>query len=404
MAEPTAPPAPKQPAYVDTSIPDWMTVIKGDLDIPNRPPAQPLTDPPEPKPDKPDAAPDPIPTVPAGNPTGTPPVKEPEKQVVKEPESVEDKWPRTAVEWDKRKKDQQARLDAATKERDEIKAERDRVKTEIETLRKQGPSPELDKLKAERDQLSDQLRLVSVENHPKFKSYFENKTNAQLEMAKRIAGSEKGERIVQLLKAPEGPLRDQELENALADLNTVQQSRIASVLNNLADIDAEKQGEIAKARDSYQKIQSDQSETEKQAQARTQQSFNDIISSYTDKDKGSPAFQKRDGDEAWNAGVDQRLGMAKELLFGNPGQEAVMKAAMAAASVPAILEHAKAITAENARLQAQIKELTAAQPKVTEAPKAAGSSAPKQPTRNDPTADPMQAAANWMKQIHAPVE
>lgn len=396
MADPITAPAPAKQPYQDTSVPDWMTMIKGELDIaPVTTPPTPTPEPPKPAPEKPSDKP--------SEPAVTAP-KEPVKPDAPKPEEPEKRWPRTAVEWDNYKKADKERLDNIARERDEIKAERDRVKQEIESLKKQGPSPELDALKKERDELSDRLRLVSVENHPKFKSYFENKTNAQLELAKRIAGNGKGDRIVELLKAPESPIRDQELEQALADLTTVQQSRIASVLNNLAEIESERHSEIAKARDSYERIQSEQQEAHKANQSKVQKTFTDIVQSFTDKEKGNPAYQKRDGDEAWNSSVEQRLEQAKTLLFGDAGQDRVMKAALDAVAYPVALAQLKEVVSENARLQAQIKELTAAQPKVEGAQTTLTGGTPPTPKPKGYDSDPMQAAVNWMKQIHAPQE
>lgn len=398
-----APATPVAAPHQDTSVTDWMGGL-GKLEAPGTEPAKPN----EEQVDH-EGAEQAIPPVkPAANTkpaeAGTKPTDKLEQPVAKKddapPEDLPaDKWPRTAQEW---KKFIAAR-DKGYQERDEKHAsavkELESVRKEIEQVKKAGPSPELDSLKKERDELSERLRIADVTSHPKFKAYFENKTNAQIELAKRVVGTLNADRIVELLKAPDSTLRDRQIEELSAELSPLVQSRLGAIINQLADIDNEKQSEISKARESYDSIQAEKTNAAKQSQAQYEQDFEALVK---EAQKG-PLFQTKEGDEAWNAGVKSRLDTARTLLFGNPGSDVVMKAAMAAVSLPAVIQGYQNLQSENEKLQAQIKELSSAQPKVQnqEAPKTGSTlTAPKVAIGNDP----MQAAKDFMKYLHAPTD
>jgi hypothetical protein len=323
----------------------------------------------------------------------------PKEQPKPATEDEEKKWPRNAKDWEAYKKADKERLESVQRERDEIKAERDRVKSEIEQLKKSGPSPELESLKKEKAELDEQLRLVAVQNHPKFKAYFDNKVGAQLELAKRIVGTEREKQIVDLLSAPDGPLRDKQLEELSETLNSLQQGRLAGVINNITQIQAERESEIAKARENYDQLQKQQQESTLKQQQDFQRLFDSTIKLATDPKDGNPAFQKREGDDAWNTDVDQRLETAKTLLFGNPKPEVITKAALAAVAYPAVLKQLQSTIQENESLKGQLKELQTAAPKLQTGK---SSETTTTGTRQTPVSkpghtDPMSAVGNWMK-------
>src|SRR6185436_674496 len=160
--------------------------------------------------------------------------------------------------WDAYKAKHREKEITLTKERDTTKNELAKIKEEIELLKKSGPSPELDALRKERDELSDRLRVVAVEQHPKFKQYFENKTNEQLELAKEIVGNGKSDEIVSLLKQPDSQWRRQRIEELTVEMSPLQQSQLAGVMLNLSTINRERQGALAGAKETYEKMVKDQ--------------------------------------------------------------------------------------------------------------------------------------------------
>lgn len=334
--------------------------------------------------------------VPAAVPA-TPP-SEPSKPA----ETPSDKWPRTAQEWKK-----------FTEARDKGYAERDaRIKefearvTDYEARLKTGVSaPELESLKSEKERLakeaeeySNQLRVVSVENHPKFKAYFDNKISAQTDMARRIVGTEKAEQAAQILSLPDGPYRDSQIETMLAELTPLQQSRFGAVVNALSEIQSERASEVAKARDNYTKLQSEEQERVKSRQTEIQKTVESVIAKAQSKE-GMAAYQLKDGDEAWNKAVSARLDSAKAIMFGQATLEQIARAALDAAASPALLQQVQSLMDENTKLQEQVKSLTSATPRASGGASETPSGDQPQRVEIKTGSNPMEAAAAWTKSL-----
>lgn len=351
-----------------------------------------------------DIAPTPAPT-PTPPPEKAPEIKPPEIKpvptTVPPPENEEDKWPRSAKDWDAFKAKRKEREQQLSKERDEIKADRDRINGEIEKLKKSGPSPELDDLKKERDALSEQLRIVSVENHPKFKAYFENKTNAQIELAKRIVGAEKADKVSELLSLPDGAYKDAQVETFLAGLSGMQQSRFGSVLNSLSEIQSERHSEISRARENYEKMQNEQKQKADAQVQQYQKLFEDSIKQAQDTANGNPVYQTKAGDDVWNEGVNKRIEATKALLFGQTKPEQLVRAAMDAVAVPELLRQSAAQADTIKKLEAQVAELSKANPTVQGKQGEAGTDGSPVPIKLKPGTSPQEAVGSFIKGLQA---
>lgn len=385
----------QKPANPAASVSNWMSTV-GQLT--QSEPAEPL-EPANAQPTEPKAQP-------KAEPAATEPKADAKIEVKSEVkvEGDEEKWPRSSKDWSEFKAARKAKEDALVKERDGVKTELETVRKEVETLKKSGPSPELDGLKKERDELSEKLRLVAVEKHPKFQTYFDNKVNAQLDLAKRIVGEDKADRVVQALKLPEGAYKEAQLEELMGELGTMSQTRIGGVINSLAQITQERETEIANAKTSYEKITAEQAakaeQTTKAQREQAEKMFSDAVTSAQDPKNGLAIFQKKDGDEKWNAEVQQRVDLAKNLLFGNFKPDQVAKASLYAAGFPSVLKWANEMGEENKKLQAQVKELSSASPRVSggEAKPIEGDGAPIQ---HKAGIRPSEASANWTKGLMA---
>lgn len=394
MSTPTTEPAaPKLGFKPDTSIQDWMGGLPA-IDPPTEPSPEP--GPTDPTPHEPE----PAPVAPESQPTA------PQKPVVAKVEAAkpaaqsakpQDEWPRNKQNWekfvaerDKGYQEREGRITAAQKERDDLQKQ-------IEELRRSGPSPELDKITKERDELSERLRISDITNHPRFVQHFQNKIDGQISLAKGIVGTDKADKIASLLQSPAGALRDQQIEELVADLSPVSQSRIGSVINQLAQIDAERAGEIARAKENHATMLAEQESAGKAALARAEQQFSDMISKVQ---KDNFIFQTKDGDEAWNTEVKNRIEAARTLMFGNPGQETMMQAALAAVALPALIKHGQSVLAENEKLKKQVAELSAAQPKVEQ--QKPSTSAGQKVQIKFGSSDPMKAVGEWHKLMTQP--
>lgn len=360
-----------------------------------------------PEPDRP-----PAPDKPSDKKADAKPEPTTEKKVeapVKSEETPEEKWPRSAKDWDAFKAKRKEKEDALTKERDAIKTERDAVKAEIETLKKQGPSPELDGLTKERDVLSERLRLVDVEKHPKFQTYFENKTSAQLELAKAIVGTENSEAMLKALKMPEGASKDYEIERLTAGLTAVKQGKLGSVLAALDQIQQEKAQAIADAKANYEEMtKAEKARFNRQQSdnaAFVNKTFADTTAKAMDAKEGLFVFQKKADDTAWNAEVDQRIEVAKQLFQGQNKPESLAQAALYASALPAVLKayqsEKEATGKEIESLKAQVAKLTAANPGVPTGEHRTNGDGQPQRTPVKPGTDPMTTTRSWVKDLVA---
>lgn len=335
---------------------------------------------------------------PSAEPTPEPP-KPAAAAVVEPPKPADEpKWPRNAKEWDSYKAAEKQRTADAQKAADQYRLDLEATKKEIEALRKSGPSPELDTLKQERDDLLNRIRTIDVEKDPRFQRYFTSKTNSQLELAKSIVGADHAETVSKLLSLPEGEFRDSKIEEFMGNLTPMQHTRLGGVLNSLAQISQERTAALDEARTNYDSIQAktkaEQESAMNQYKATATQTFDATLS---EARKESPFFQTKEGDDAHNTEVTERIAIAKELMFDKKPLDQVAQAAMYAAAFPASLREIQSQKAEIEKLTAQVASLTAASPSLgTTKPTETGGNPVARP-KVQPGMSPMAAAAEWTK-------
>jgi hypothetical protein len=189
-------------------------------------------------------------------------------------------------------------------------------------------------------------------------------------MAKRIVGSESAEAIATLLKLPDNEYRQGKIEELVSQLSPIQQSRVAGVLNSLNEIDIEREGQIEQAKKDYvayqEKAKTDAEAKQKENMSKAETAFTSVLSTLQNpKDKnGLFIFQKQEGNEEWNKGVDERTNYAKEMLFGKHDPAVLIKAAFHAAALPGVVKSYQILQDQLKGLEAQVKGMTASQPKL----------------------------------------
>lgn len=330
----------------------------------------------------------------------TPPPKPetpPTKPVETKPAEVSDdeKWPRSASDWEKRKAAQAAKL----KERDEkiktyetkVKEYEDKLKAASETK----PDPEFETIKQEREQYKTLLRQIAVEYDPQFKGYYSGKSQAQIELAKRIVGSDKATQVEQLLNLPDSAYKDQQIETMISDLPVWKQGQLGSVISSLAQLESERAAEIAKSKENFNQLQARQTKQLEDRKKAIETEFNSTLDNLKSQ---SFLFQFKDGDNEWNNKVNERIELARHFMFGSPKQDQIISAAFNAVAYPAILEHSLSQSKEIESLKSQIAELTKATPKLEGERKAETTETPKVIT---PPAGsrPMDLMAGWVKNL-----
>lgn len=404
MPEPLAPPvnpknAPRSP------MPDfeqeWVQSLPKLEETPAQPDEKLVETPPEEPPAElpPDA--------PKEEPKAPEPVKEPAKETPPTTPTDEERWPRSAKEWKAFKEARAAQIKEKEKEISTIRAQLDDYKKKAET--KVEVPPEFETIKKERDELSERLRVADIVNHPRFKAYFDNKTNAQMELAKRIVGTELSERAVRLLSLPDSDYRKEQLESFVAELSPFDQSRLGGVVNALNEISLEKQAEIEKATKDYQAIksreESERKTTQEKAQEAARKAYQTAVSKAQDEKDGLFVYQLKENDAEWNKGVQERLAGVEKLLSTPPDRinpEQVATIALWATALPEVLKSHYSVLKENEQLKSQIAGMTKATPKAVTrtATDTRGTNAPVTPEKRGYGANPMEVTAEWMKVIN----
>ncbi len=395
MPTPTLEP-PKQSDFSKVSnaaVSDWMSGLKS-AEGQAPPPSEPA----------PPTTPEPVaPAQPAK------PLEEPKPvastQPTEQADDSPDKWPRSAVEWKKFIKvrdDNYSKRDTRIKELETTLAEKDKAlkglptdPAEFETIK-----TERERFATEAKDLSERLRLSAIENHPKFKAYYDGKITAQIDLAKRIVGPEIADAIAQAITLPDSPYKNGRIEELLTDLSSVQSSRLGGIINNIESIQADRASEIARAKTDYETASAKaQADSKAAAEQRTQEfnsKFDSIVKQASDPKDGLALFQLKEGDESWNKSVKTRIDNARATLFGNgkaPDHEALIRKALVAEAFPALLESYNGLLKEVATFKEQVAKLTAASPTV-DARQSKDAPGSKQPAK--PGSRPMDVARDWM--------
>lgn len=318
------------------------------------------------------------------------------------PEDDDAKWPRSSKDWKAFKEA------AKTREAEARKAERELVAKEYEArlaevaAKSSTSPPDYEDIKKQRDELSETLRIANVEKHPDFIRHFNGRIDLQIATAKKIAGAEYADDIEKALKLPAGETRDAKVEEIACALSPMQQSRIAALVNVLDNIHDERQQVIANARENGETLAQRDKAAKEAAAAQSKQTFekafNTVLTQATDKENGNPVLMKT-GDPEWDKGVDDRIALAKNIMFGNLQPDEYSKAALYAASLPATLKLVSELKAENKALQDKVKSLGSATPKLGQSTEAKSTPGIPAKPKIQSGMRPMDAAKAWMQSM-----
>lgn len=331
----------------------------------------------------------------------TPPVTKPDAPASVPPPAAppEEKIPRTAQEWKKFT----AKRDADIAERDKRIAAAEARALELETkLKSTAPTPELnslkadlDKLRKERDEYDEKLKVVAVTQHPRFKQEFEQRLQAQIDLAKKIVPEEHQETVERILSLPDGKFKDARVEELMGELSQVQISRIGAILNNVTEINNQRQDIIKNAREEYEKMTAaQQSQTKQQAEA-MEQALKESLS----KAGEHPLYQKSE-DAEWNKDVETRLQQAEKLARSPLSVGDSTRIVLDHLALPVVQKQLDSTKAEVEKLKAQIADFTKSNPELAsrtaEIPLDEGGGTP---IKINAGSSPMDAARAWMKSL-----
>ncbi len=251
-----------------------------------------------------------------------------------------------------------------------IKAERDEAKSKVSELMSQltaledaAPSEEFEKLKKDYSEMSETLSLTNLERHPKFNEQYVKPIDAQIDRAKAYVPAESRDQLAKILSMPVSESRASALDDLVGELPASRQAYLQGIVNRIDEISYERDTALQDSKSSYQKLVEEESLiSEKKTTERNtalEKSFKTMLKEAQDN---IPIYQLREGDEEWNTGVRERVGLAQKILMEQNTFEDAATAALWAASGGALVEQNAALVEHNRRMQAELNKLTGAEP------------------------------------------
>ena len=247
-----------------------------------------------------------------------------------------------------------------------IKQDRDNARRELEELRKsvednKGSGDEIEQIRKERDSLSSELKVAAIERHPEFKRKYEERAANLLEQAKSMVGVGLDERIGSLLFAADSDDRTEKLDDIFAELGGSKQARLANIISEMDKLQDDRVSELNSSSATYDQLM----ESDRTNRSNVQQGNNKLFDEVSESARNLEMYKKKDGDEEWNNGVEERMALARRIYTGQSSPEELVLASCWAAAAPQYREAYGAQMEVNRRLKAQIKQLTGANPSVT---------------------------------------
>jgi hypothetical protein len=232
--------------------------------------------------------------------------------------------------------------------------------TELETALATVNPEEGKALKAQLADYEERLIATNLEKHPKFQAYFNQRTESLLASAKAIGG----EKIASLIQLPESEYRSNLLQEEFTNLNPLAQARLGSVLNDLDALKNQRETELNNSRDRWKALQKEQQERAKAQVEQHNSVLTAVLDRWSDPTKGVPFMQDREGDKEWNAAVERRKQLARDIFTGNQTVEEIARASAWAAVAPELVAQLNGAKKREDALREEVAQLKAAKPSV----------------------------------------
>jgi hypothetical protein len=268
-----------------------------------------------------DTTKDPLPVSPKDKALGldTKAEKKVEKVVAKEavePTATDEAPPESAKS--EEAKSSWAKLKAA---RDEAAKKAEALEAEVLALKQQFDPDLFKKTKEENDQLTQALRRLNVEMHPKFRETFDAPIEQAVSRAKKFVPDQYHAEVDKVLKAPDSPERDQAIQAITENLPIHKQAAFIRHVEDASMAIEKKQNALRDEQkyvtewESQEKAKQEAARVQADALART--TFQNVFKT---KFAENPVFK---GEEA-----ETNLKAAQDLLFGNNSPEVLAEAVL----------------------------------------------------------------------------
>lgn len=250
-----------------------------------------------------------------------------------------------------------------------IALERDNLRKELETAKASGaPKAEIESIQAEvkaaRERAAELEKVIEREafqQSPRFQQFL-TREKAALDAAKGyLEGSEINPNVIDLAAAAKGAQRLKILRDAQMEPDMI--AAVAPQLARLDEIQQAKAEALATSKQLAEQWSADEKRAaaERDAAARTEEErvFAQVGAEVAQK---FAPFQKIDGHDAWNAGVEQRLADAREFMFGNLPVEKIAEIAYAGVAYKVVDQINATLREKLNAANARLAKYEAAQP------------------------------------------
>lgn len=218
---------------------------------------------------------------------------------------------------------------------------------------------EIQKLKADHDRYKATVETVFVEGDPNFNKGYAERVGQINESLKGLIPPEIHAKASQLFNLPDSEWKTRQLDELMSELSPAQQMKVMRADERVQEVLAERQAKINRSHETLGQLAESRQKQQAEQQAAMEKAFEEAAGKVT---KENPLFQKKDGDEEWNAGVDERLNVAREVYRGKLKPDEFASWALSASSIKALSESAKAKDARIAELEGVVKKLQGSGP------------------------------------------
>jgi hypothetical protein len=192
-----------------------------------------------------------------------------------------------------------------------VKEAQRRIKEEYEPARDTHQA-KLEALTKERDELDATLKKVAIERHPNFKAAYDDKIASMIEKAKGIVGAENASVIDSIFAAkPDSAAAAEAYEQLVDAVGAFKANNLLVLKNRLDELKSERSTELENWKNNTSTVEqlerSKAVEAEKARLAERDLSIRKTLADITSEQSDLYVFRKVEGDNEWNAGVDQRL-------------------------------------------------------------------------------------------------
>lgn len=264
-------------------------------------------------------------------------------------------------------------------------AEKIEVQKRIEEAKAAIPNQsqtEVEALKKQLEEMDAIVKKANIESHPGFKASFDQPIASEIESVKKVVPADIADDLAHLISLPESARRNEKILQLTDKLDSITQQKIYRSMVEVDRLQAKRSSELANWKENH--VHAEAYDIRKQQEnAAKMKEIQDVawakgIGIVSSPEDGLEVYQKVEGEDEWNAAVEERMVKAKKLL-NNPNipPEALVEIAARAVATD---DYRRMFFAQRSLVQKLSEELEAAR---SANPNVDGSAASGNETDND---------------------